>query len=152
MISLILYNIFKNDWEKEHRPLEIKNTVLFYILQWTWGLLANIAGVVVMLVFLVKTKPQKYGRCISMQLPVNWGLSLGMFIFGEVSCLPHEHGHSFQNALYGPFFLTTVALPSVIRFWYRRYKTSRGVKLEPYDSVWFEGMATITGKKYMEQA
>ena len=153
MISIILFFVLQNYWQKTKFTVIIKNEVLFYVLQWTWGILTNIAGLVMMLVLSVKYKPRKYGRCVCTQLPVNWGLSLGMFIFGEPSCMPHEHGHAFQNALLGPFFLTVVALPSVIRFWVRRIQYNIGKPpKDAYDDLWIEGQATQTGKKYFEQA
>lgn len=153
MISIILFFILQHYWKKTKFTVVIKNKALFYMLQWMWGILTNIAGALMTLVLTVKYKPQKYGRCVATQLPVNWGLSLGMFVFGEISCLPHEHGHAFQNALLGPFFLTVVALPSVIRFWIRKIQYNIGKPpKDAYDDLWIEGQATQTGKKYFEQA
>lgn len=153
MISFMIYFLSDFLWTIYRRPIVIRNKFLFYFLQWTWGILANILGLVVMLCMLLKTKPQKYGHCIYMQLPVNWGFSLGMFIFGHKWCAEHEHGHSFQNAVYGPHFLTIIALPSVIRYWFREilHKLKKWPKTE-YDAIWFEAQATKSGNKFFEGA
>ena len=55
----------------------------------------------------------------------------------------HELGHTFQNAILGPFFIFIVAIPSAIRYWYRRF--SKKTKPE-YDAIWFEGSATSIGE------
>ncbi len=153
MISFAIYFLSDFLWFVYHKPLVIRNKFLFYIFQWTWGILTNILGLIVMLCLLPKTKPQKYGRCIYMQLPVEWGLSLGMFIFGHKWCTEHEHGHSFQNAVYGPFFITVIAIPSTVRFWIRDiiYRMDKFPKTD-YDTIWFEGQATKSGNKYFERA
>lgn len=153
MISLFLYFAMEFLWIRHKFVVTIKNKYFFYALQFTWGILANIIGAIVMLCLLHKAKPQKYGRCIHMRLPVNWGLCIGMFIFGHPSVLEHEHGHAFQNAIYGPFFLTIVAIPSVVRFWIRNVVQKFGdpKNLSDYDSVWFEGQATKSGNKYFER-
>lgn len=153
MISICLFLLLDFLWTQKHNTIIIQNKFLFYFLQWTWGILMNLIGGIVTLCLMLKVKPQKYGRCIYMQLPVNWGLSLGMFIFGHSWCAEHEHGHAFQNAIYGPFFVTVVALPSVIRYWIReiQYKCKKPPKTD-YDAIWFEGQATKSGLKYFERA
>lgn len=71
------------------------------------------------------------------------------------SCIPHEYGHSIQVMIWGPLWLFVVAIPSVIRFWYRewyykhKYFTTRK-SLPPYDSIWFEGQATRWGNRAFE--
>lgn len=153
MISLCFYLLLNLLWIRHRFVITIRNKYLFYILQFSWGILANIIGAIVTLCLLKKVKPQKYGCCIYMQLPVNWGLSIGMFIFGHPNVLEHEHGHAFQNAVYGPLFITTVAIPSVVRFWFRElvYKFGDPKKLPDYDAIWFEGQATKSGNKYFER-
>ena len=46
----------------------------------------------------------------------------------------HELGHTLQCAFYGPFFPFLVAIPSAIRYWYRR-KNKNKKNLPPYDSI-----------------
>jgi hypothetical protein len=68
--------------------------------------------------------------------------------------LQHEFGHSIQNCIFGIFFIPVVAIPSMVRYWYRRYlvemKNLSYLDLPPYDSIWFEGQATLLGEKYSE--
>ena len=49
----------------------------------------------------------------------------------------HEFGHTFQNTLFGPFFIFLVWIPSIIWYWYDSSK--------PYDSMWWEDSATQCG-------
>ena len=59
-----------------------------------------------------------------------------------ISTNNHEYGHTFQNAILGPFFIFIVAIPSAIRYWYREFSK----KTQPdYDAIWFEGSATEIG-------
>lgn len=131
--------------------MPILSKPVFYVLQWTWGLLANIIGLCYFLFSKILYKSTRVGYDVLVPMNKGWGLSLGMFIFGEESTAPHEHGHSFQNAILGPFFLTVVALPSVIRFWVRESQLKKNKKLKPYDSIWFEGQATVTGKEFWKK-
>lgn len=153
MISFLLYKVLSKKYNENPFLIIIKDTTLFYILQFTWGLLANIFGLIFMLVLLPFAKLERCGHDIYVPLDTDWGLSLGMFIFGHKSCIQHEHGHSFQNAVFGPFFLTVVALPSVIRYWYREfiYATQGNGGLSPYDSIWFENQATKSGKEFFKE-
>lgn len=114
-----------------------------------------------LLVFLVclyfAYPPHKYRNAVALPLPGNFGgFSLGMWIFygknnyGDV--LPHEYGHSRQVMMLGGIlYLFVVALPSVIRYWYREilYRKDRNEynKLPPYDSIWFEHYATLWGEQ-----
>lgn len=68
--------------------------------------------------------------------------------YGCESSGPHEMGHGLQTLVFGPFMPFIISIPSMIRFWIRRYKMSKGEKLPPYDSVWIEGTATKYGTKY----
>ena len=155
IISNCLYLLLNFIWHQHRNTIVVRNQVLFYILQWTWGIPANIIGgfAALILSLVYKIKPEKSGFCLCIPLNKNWGLSIGMFIFGAKSVLEHEHGHSFQNAVYGPFFLLIVALPSVIRFWYRElvYRFGNPAKLPDYDSIWFEGQATKSGNKFFDK-
>jgi len=61
----------------------------------------------------------------------------------------HEFGHTVQNAMFGPFMIFLVAIPSVIRYWYRLYRQKKKMRLKgSYDSVWYEGSASTIGGYY----
>ena len=135
--------------------LLMKHKFIFYLLQWTWGIILNLLGFMGLLIGLCfKKKPERFGYDILIPIRGDWGLSLGMFIFANKkyqSVLCHEHGHSFQNVVFGPLMIFLVAIPSVIRFWYHEaiYKWGDYRKLPDYDAIWFEGSATKLGKKFI---
>ena len=131
--------------------------LFYYVVQWTWGLPANLIG---LLVFIFtywnaySTKPYHYA--LATALPGSFGgFSLGMWIFYGQNCesvLPHEYGHGRQVLLFsGLGYLLFFALPSVVRYWYREwvYKTDKEKykSLPDYDSVYFEGLATKWGNE-----
>lgn len=130
---------------------------LYFVFGFTWGILANIAGAAVAVVFSIifKAKPvSRYGRWVFTGGRGWGGLSLGNFIFlsetASTATLKHEIGHSLQNMFFGPFWLFIVGLPSVVRYWYREtpmYK-NHPEKHTDYDAMWFEGQATGWGTKY----
>lgn len=129
---------------------------LYYTLSFTWGLPLTIIGCVVAIILLVTGhKPKRF----SWGLYFEMGPGFGNFDLGPIflcskdaheNTKAHEFGHSIQNCYYGPLMIFIVALPSVIRYWIRKGKKSRGENLPAYDSAWFEGQATELGKKYMD--
>lgn len=145
-----------------------ENKALLYVLSFTWGLPFVLIGFLVLAfvrVFL-NNKVLGYeiiaGRiCIIWDgdLPgaVNLGLvyMLDKHIRSSVHIHTHEIGHSIQNALFGPFFIFVVALPSLIRaaFWdkYVARKIKKTGIRPDYDGIWFEGQATKFGETYVKQ-
>ena len=140
--------------------------VLYYILNFTWGLLGNIIGGIVFLCTLPIRLPRKktmfiwsiqnnlavHSTKVRNYLTYNWGFSLGIFFFtsmgvyNNVNLCSHEFGHSCQNALYGPFQLFLVLIPSVIRYWWRLSLEHHNKPLKTaYDDAWFEGSASKIG-------
>ena len=130
---------------------------LYYLLSFTWGLPMNVVGGLVALVLLCfRKKPKRYGWNLCFELPVNFGLSLGIFfiapIGGSTHTKNHEHGHSIQNVYFGPFVIGAVNAPSAIRFWIREIQSKRGNKPKTlYDDIWFEGQATQTGNRFINE-
>lgn len=128
------------------------NKTLFYILNFTWGIIMNIIGAVVAaIVTSFGAKPEKHAGSVLIKVGHNWGgLSLGIFCFvcheAGKRTLNHEFGHSIQNALYGPLFPFIVAIPSAIRYWTFTINDLKGIQNEGnYDDAWFEGQATSWG-------
>ena len=117
----------------------------------------NLLGAIGFLFFLcIGKRPQKFGYCIVIPLNGESGLSLGVFIFANtkyLTMLCHEHGHAFQNCIFGPFMPFVVGLPSVIRYWYREfiYRFGNPHSLVDYDDIWFEGQASLSGTTFYEQ-
>lgn len=138
----------------------IKNKFLFYLLSCTWGLPMTFVGCLVGLVLLMTgRRPTKYGHCYQFQVGKSWGgVSFGpMFITSQsapVHIKNHEHGHALQNCIWGLSFPFVIAIPSIIRYWYRKWLVISGRKkyseLPNYDSAWYEGEATKIGTEFMD--
>lgn len=118
------------------------------------------AGAIVILaikfygLFAKKTyKLKRHGYCYYLNIGKSWGgLELGMFFLVDehdsVATKWHEHGHGVQNCFWGPLMPLVISIPSAIRYHYRNNQKKKGIKLPPYDSIWFENDATRTGRKY----
>ena len=146
--SLLIFFIFK--FRKKQFFLPPKNSALFYILSFTWGLPAVLFGAFAALfIRMIGYRPKKYGWGWCFEIPgINWGLNLGLFFIAPPDnerIRMHEHGHSIQNMYLGPFFPFAVSFPSVIRFWYRKILAKRKKQIREYDSAWFEKSATASG-------
>ena len=125
----------------------------YYAVQWTWGILPNILGLIIFIVAKCKRWPiDKYRNAIRIHYPKSFGgLSLGMFfIIGKnnISSSAHEYGHGLQNLNWGILYPFVISLPSAARWWYRKLKYwNKGLDAPtPYDSIWFEKQATQYGK------
>ena len=136
----------------------MKHKWLIYLLNYTWGILTTIAGWVVYgfcWLFLKKhiTEKGKFMHCHYLRIFKSWGgLEMGMnFLCDETAPLStkcHECGHTIQNALYGPFFIFLIAIPSAIRYWAREFQSRKGKQLKDYNFIWFEGSASDLGTYY----
>lgn len=129
--------------------------ILYYILNFTWGILLTLLGYFLMLILLPfgKVKRFNYVLYLTFNRRTGWGFAMGaVFFVGKdynTFMLNHEYGHTVQNAILGPFMIFLVAIPSAIRFWYRNFL--RSIKINPktfYDDIWFEGNATYIGDTY----
>ncbi len=140
--------------------MKVLRRILFYIISFTWGALASIIGLLILIPFLVTghvkaTHGRLYG-VFPKAFGEGWGFEMGCFFFVSYDCvnekqlLQHEMGHGLQNLIWGPFMLFVITIPSIIRFWYRELKYYRHCKFPPtkYDDIWFEGQATKWGRKY----
>lgn len=131
----------------------------FYILSFTWGIPMTLIGALISLVLIIlKHKPIKNGYGWYFEIGEDWGgVDFGMFSIVNRNpsqhILQHEFGHSIQNCIFGILFIPIIAIPSMIRYWYREYLVSVKHKdyseLPDYDSIWFEGQATMFGKRYI---
>lgn len=130
------------------------NKMLYYILNFTWGIIMNIFGLIGAAAFSAAgRKPFFYAGSIVFRVGHNWGgVSLGIFSFvceeAGQHTLDHEFGHSLQNAVYGPLFPFIVAIPSFTRYWMIRLSK---LKVDNYDDAWFEGQATEWGTKIAKE-
>lgn len=134
----------------------IRVPVLYYLIQFTWGIIMNVVGVIVALFMLItEHRPYKHGpaiyfRCRKMD---GFGFSLGMFfVIGKTadSVKDHEFGHSLQNIMFGPIAPFIVYIPSFIRYQYFNFKYwKKGLESPKYEGIWFEKQATLLGTQYM---
>lgn len=124
---------------------------LYYLLNFTWGLPMTLVGLIALL-FLLPMHPKRFCNCICVRTKGSWGgLSLGIVAIRDtistelITC--HEYGHTFQNAIFGPFMPFVVTIPSAIRYWHRYFKYERKgiMPVTDYDAIWFEGTATELG-------
>jgi len=129
-------------------------TVLFYILSFTWGLPMTLIGAVLTgALFLCGHRVRRFGACRYIETGTHWGgVSFGIFFLANSTpsahiCL-HEAGHAVQNILFGPLMPLLVALPSALRYWYRRLS---GRCTAPYERIWFEAQATALGNRYFSR-
>lgn len=146
----------------------MKHKILYYILACTWGCIMTIIGCLVSLVLMLfKKKPKRYKGIWYFNVGKAWGgVELGLCFltdsYDSKHTKDHETGHTFQNALYGPFFLL-IAAASAARYWqrvflehmYNKHKSDpeskwckRYLNLPDYDAIWFEGSATYIGEHY----
>ncbi len=131
-----------------------RHKALYYFLNFTWGILPVIGGLIVS-VFMMITghKPRKYHGIWYFEAGKNWGgVILGL---AAIKCrnssvfqiCSHELGHSYQNAILGPFAMFLVFIASNTRYWIHRIRQKLKLKNKPYDLIWFEGNATDLGKE-----
>ena len=141
-----------------------KHLWLYYILNYTWGIIMTLIGWIVILfcAIFLNSKIQKHGPAYYVMIGDNWGgLELGKsFLVADnmgdswtKHTKNHELGHTFQNAIYGPFVIFLVAIPSMCRYWYdrleKKHASERGSNW--YDSAWFEGSATDMGNWFIKE-
>ena len=94
--------------------------VLYWVLQWTWGIVQNLLGGLLTL-FLLKREHMCYRGAFVTRWRLGGSMGLGMFIFlgktlpeTESQILVHEFGHTVQSAILGPLYLPVIGLPSVV--------------------------------------
>ena len=126
---------------------------LYYILNLTWGLPLTLIGFIVTLgLLLVGKKPKRYHGIYYFNVGRCWGgFETGLMFVRDTDSTEdvsmHELGHTYQNAILGPFMLVLVSIPSFRRYWYREYNYDKQGVTPPtdYDLIWFEGSATYIG-------
>lgn len=141
----------------------IKHMWLYYILNYTWGLITTLFGWLVYLFIKVFLKNKicdegKFGVCRYLMLGLNWGgleigvnflISAGMGDEWTYHTKCHETGHTFQNAIWGPFAIFLIYIPSVIRYWYQTIRSKHGKPNVEYDCFWAEESATDIGTQFI---
>lgn len=130
--------------------------ILFYVLSCTWGIIMTVIGAVAAIILKARGYvPKKHGWCYHFEYGYGWGgVNLGIVMITSIApsdhTKNHEHGHALQNCIWGPLMPFVIALPSAIRYHRRNKQQKQGMKLEPYDSVWYEADATKRGNALMD--
>ncbi len=137
------------------------NAFLFYLLQFTWGIIQNLAGFIAFLILAPTHKHERFNHAVITYVNAKGfgGLSMGMFIFMGTSKAEewahdtkiHEYGHSFQSILLGPLYLIVVGIPSSV--WcnfpvFVRMRKEQGVS---YYKLYCEGWANLWGRAAVKE-
>lgn len=130
----------------------------YFVISFTWGLPMNLVGLIVTSILLITGhKPEKNIYGWAFRVGNGWGgVNLGVCSVISKECGTgtkiHEFGHSIQACIFGPFVIFFVVIPSVTRYWIRRYQEEiKGItNLPDYDYAWFEGQATMFGQRYRD--
>lgn len=131
---------------------------LYWILQFTWGIVYNvIGGLMALFCLMFRGKASSYFGHYIIMFGADWGgLSCGCgaivaYNMGDNwtrHTKNHESGHNFQNAIWGPFSIFLMNIPSAIRYWCQEINSRRGhgERNKPYDSAFFEDSASVIGE------
>lgn len=128
--------------------------ILFYLLQFTWGLPVNLAGLLGFLFCRGYACSERFCNSVVTYLPGDrGGLSLGVFIFLSIHDADerrrlriHEYGHTIQCLFLGPLYWIAVVLPSAV--WFHFFAGYRKKRSAPYDAFYCERWATVWGKRW----
>lgn len=137
--------------------------VLYILLQWTWGIIQNVFGLICIL-FQRKTKHFFYHGAVVTFWSHKTCMGLGMFIFMSKNIVPksnrqeifkntdvknilmHEYGHTLQSIILGPFFLLIVGMPSFIWAKHPYFQKLRKERNIPYCEAYQEKWADKLGE------
>lgn len=143
--------------EPPEKKKNVLKDILFYAVQWTWGLPVNIVGGAAYLICtkILKRRHSKFGYANIVYLPWNaGGLSMGLFIFVKdnhksktwtYNTRIHEYGHTWQCLLLGPLYYLVVALPSAV--WCNCFENYRKKNNVSYYKLYCEAWANSWGQK-----
>ncbi|MGI6773552.1 MAG: hypothetical protein GX264_03370 [Clostridiales bacterium] len=131
---------------------------LFYLIQFTWGLPQNLAGLIGYLILSRKNEHERFNYAVVTYVAKEnfGGVSLGIFIF--MNSRPnmdwrhdtriHEYGHTIQSLLLGPLYFFVVGIPSAV--WCSlpplvKYRKKNDVS---YYTLYCEGWANLWGRRW----
>ncbi len=135
------------------------NHILYTIIQFTWGLPQNLAGLLVFLVcFLInpKRKIEYFHGAVVSYWKFGSSMTLGMFIFFghwvheeryAQSILVHEYGHTIQSLILGPLFSPVVGFPSSMWAHIPIFEKWRGQGRYSYFDLYCEKWANYEGTR-----
>ena len=133
----------------------------YYLVQFTWGILQNLAGCFWFLCCLRKKHSIYHGAILTRvrMKRFSGGWTFGCFIFlteplspaSEHDLLIHEYGHTIQSLILGPVWSLVIGLPSML--WcnlplFQRLRRRKGI---PYSRLYCEGWANRLGQKVLKE-
>lgn len=137
--------------------------ILIIVIQWTWGIIQNIIGLIIFLANINNNHYFYKGAVITIWNSKRGSMGIGMFIFISKECYEkreqpsgadnferikiHEYGHTIQSVILGPLFLPVIGVPSLC--WaniplLKKYRKSKGIS---YYSFYTERWADYLGNK-----
>ena len=134
---------------------------LYLLCQWTWGLPQNLVGGVLYLWYRLRGCPHfRYQGAFGVIWDRKAGsMSMGSFLFMHPTwaqerndLLAHEYGHTIQSLFFGPFYLLSVGLPSILWAGLPHFKQQRRAGLRSYYSVYPEKQASLLGARVAKAA
>ena len=131
--------------------------IIFYLMQWTWGIFQNILGFMIFFVLCLRDINREIfeykGAIVTMWDYPN-SASLGMFIFlgfDDERLLVHEYGHCIQSIILGPFYLFFIGIPSLAWCNYPRFRKLRKKGKYRYSSFYTEKWANHLAEKITDE-
>ena len=128
---------------------------LYFLFQWTWGIIQNLAGLAVFLVN-IRSRHFWYHGAVATEWRLKQGsMGMGMFIFlsenSSDKTAIHEYGHTVQSVILGPLYLIVIGLPSLL--WcglpsFKRYRKKSGMS---YYAFYPERWANYLGDKFIKK-
>ena len=130
---------------------------LYLLCQWTWGLPQNLIGAGFYLWYRLRGCPhfRYHGAFAVIWTKRSGSMSMGSFLFlhpdwnpEDRELLNHEFGHTIQSLLFGPLYLLTVGLPSVLWAGLPVFRRMRRQGRRNYYSVYPEHSASALGRRF----
>lgn len=134
------------------------NLFLYYLLQYTWGIIQNILGFLLYVVLSLRKKRRLRGLFNGARI-LSWdnngSLALGRYIFisnyivgNPIRVIVHEYGHTIQSCILGPFYIPIIGIPSLLWAKMPNFRRNRLRGRYTYSSFYPEKWANHLGRKY----
>ncbi len=130
----------------------------YYLVQFTWGLPQNLAGLCHYLLTLGKPRSRYHGAFVTRvrRKCFSGGWTFGCFIFlteplspaSEHDLLIHEYGHTIQSLFLGPVWSLVIGLPSMLWCNLPVFQRLRRKRRIPYSRLYCEGWADRLGERF----
>lgn len=133
-------------------------SVLFYIWQFSYAIVQNLIGLVMLAVYKAKgAESEWYHNALITYIDKKnfGGVSMGIFIFINKNRIGddrhdmkiHEYGHTVQSLILGPLWLFIIAIPSMIWCNVPYFRKKRKLENISYYWLYCEGWANMCGIK-----